>query len=553
MAYDGNGNFVRLYDWEDDAANSIDISATRMDAEFDGIATALSQVLVRDGQVAMTGTLPMGGNKITGLGSGLVGGPAIAFASATTSGIYWNGTGVGLVNGGTERLTVTTTGVTVTGTLGATTINNSSGVAIQYNGTTRITTTSAGITTTGKVTTAASATGGAGLNLPHGTAPTSPVNGDVWTTTSGLYARINSATVGPFGPVSITESGTSMWAGTGSGALGSGTNTAFGLGVLPSVTGADSTGVGYNALNDVTGGNGNTAVGRDAGSKITTGSYNTLFGSAVMATGSGPQLAIGNTIVGYGAATELSGDYNVAIGYSAFAGTKSGDYNVSIGYHSGSSSTSGDYNTSVGTQSGNALSSAYNNTLIGYNAGSAITTGDYNTIVGTYAGTTTLASNVVLADGNGNARARFDGTRWEMTHDTTANAANAVLDSSTLRLQRSTSSLKYKRDVVPMEKQYAKALLALNPIFYKSAVPTDNQEHSYYGLAAEELDTIEPRFVQYRAHEDDWEWSDEAGGLRPIPNARMVPDGIAYDRMVVPLLMLVKDLEERLAKLERKP
>lgn len=35
------------------------------------------------------------------------------------------------------------------------------------------------------------------LNLAHGSAPGSPANGDVWTTTSGVYARINGATVGP--------------------------------------------------------------------------------------------------------------------------------------------------------------------------------------------------------------------------------------------------------------------------------------------------------------------------------------------------------------------
>lgn len=51
-----------------------------------------------------------------------------------------------------------------------------------------------GCTMTGELVTAASATGTAGLNIPHGTAPTSPVNGDVWTTTSGLLARINGAT-----------------------------------------------------------------------------------------------------------------------------------------------------------------------------------------------------------------------------------------------------------------------------------------------------------------------------------------------------------------------
>ncbi|MET0653652.1 MAG: hypothetical protein ABWY63_14170 [Hyphomicrobiaceae bacterium] len=50
-----------------------------------------------------------------------------------------------------------------------------------------------------KWTTKASATGGAGLALPHGAAPSAPVNGDVWTTTLGLYTQINGATVGPYG------------------------------------------------------------------------------------------------------------------------------------------------------------------------------------------------------------------------------------------------------------------------------------------------------------------------------------------------------------------
>ena len=54
-------------------------------------------------------------------------------------------------------------------------------------------------TITGLLTTLASATGSAGLNLPQGTAPTSPNNGDVWTTSTGVYARVNGATVGPFG------------------------------------------------------------------------------------------------------------------------------------------------------------------------------------------------------------------------------------------------------------------------------------------------------------------------------------------------------------------
>lgn len=51
-----------------------------------------------------------------------------------------------------------------------------------------------GDTMTGKLTTAASAAGGAGLVVPHGAAPAAPNNGDVWSTTTGLFARINAVT-----------------------------------------------------------------------------------------------------------------------------------------------------------------------------------------------------------------------------------------------------------------------------------------------------------------------------------------------------------------------
>jgi len=51
---------------------------------------------------------------------------------------------------------------------------------------------------TGKLVMSATTTTRASINFPHGTAPTTPVNGDVWTTTAGLFARINGATVGPY-------------------------------------------------------------------------------------------------------------------------------------------------------------------------------------------------------------------------------------------------------------------------------------------------------------------------------------------------------------------
>ena len=61
----------------------------------------------------------------------------------------------------------------------------------------------------------------ASIRLPHGTAPTSPTNGDMWTTTAGLYVRINGGTVGPLGSggggggtVTSIATGTGLTGGT---------------------------------------------------------------------------------------------------------------------------------------------------------------------------------------------------------------------------------------------------------------------------------------------------------------------------------------------------
>lgn len=69
MPFNGSGTFTRLYSWVQDAANGIDILSTRMDNEMNGMATALSDCVTRDGQSPWTANLPAGGFKITGLGT----------------------------------------------------------------------------------------------------------------------------------------------------------------------------------------------------------------------------------------------------------------------------------------------------------------------------------------------------------------------------------------------------------------------------------------------------------------------------------------------------
>lgn len=50
------------------------------------------------------------------------------------------------------------------------------------------------LTATGVITGPAATTSKASFNAPHGTAPSAPTNGDIWTTTGGAYVRVNGAT-----------------------------------------------------------------------------------------------------------------------------------------------------------------------------------------------------------------------------------------------------------------------------------------------------------------------------------------------------------------------
>jgi hypothetical protein len=68
MGFDGNGNFLRVHNWQSDAEAGIKIRADRHDAEDDNIAEGLSNTLTRDGQSPPTANIPMNGFKIVTLG-----------------------------------------------------------------------------------------------------------------------------------------------------------------------------------------------------------------------------------------------------------------------------------------------------------------------------------------------------------------------------------------------------------------------------------------------------------------------------------------------------
>lgn len=81
---DGNGTFNRAYDWTDDAANSIPITASKFDVEMDGLASEITNSVAKDGQSTMSGNLKMGGFKVTGMANGTLSGDAVTLSQIQT-------------------------------------------------------------------------------------------------------------------------------------------------------------------------------------------------------------------------------------------------------------------------------------------------------------------------------------------------------------------------------------------------------------------------------------------------------------------------------------
>jgi len=69
MAFNGDGLYIRLFNWVTDKANSIPVTASRMDSEQDGFATGLSTCITKDGQTTVTANLPMAGFEHSGVGN----------------------------------------------------------------------------------------------------------------------------------------------------------------------------------------------------------------------------------------------------------------------------------------------------------------------------------------------------------------------------------------------------------------------------------------------------------------------------------------------------
>ncbi len=367
--------------------------------------------------------------------------PALAFRDDLNSGIFSSAADtVDVSCGGTARGSFSSSGLTVTGNVTATTFvgdvdaNNGDfdgtleADAITVGGT-ALNTVIAGVAST-NVTVAdessdttcfplfvTAATG----DLPPKSGSNLAFNSSNGTLTATAFAGDGSNLTGLASGGVTSDAQNNTVAGTGAGGNFSGTsalgNSLFGKNAGEEITtGDNNTFYGYDAGQEITTGGENVAIGKEALATQTTVNGNTAVGASALKTNSSGthNVAVGyhalrlndtslyNTAVGYSAMAKNVASRNTAVGQLALSENTSGQYNCAFGVGASNDGQTGNYNNTFGyragrfaegttndcfgTFAGDAITSGNNNCCHGYHSGTAITTGYKNQCYGAYAG-----------------------------------------------------------------------------------------------------------------------------------------------------------------------
>lgn len=266
--FNGSGSYLRYFNWANDKANGIDITASRFDTEDGGFATGLSSCIVKDGQQTTTARIPFA------VGLSFAGSSGVAPTGDLTSGIFSPSSGqldiksVGTIvgsftstglNNAAIGATTSSTALFSTATIGTLNLNTATITGGTINGTTiGATTSSTALFSTATVGTLNSAS----VALTGGT-----INGTTLGATTSSTALFSTATIGTANIKGGAINATSIGATTPSTALFT-TTTVTTLGVTGAVT-ATGFSAGTVASNSYLGLNSSNQVVLGAGGALT--------------------------------------------------------------------------------------------------------------------------------------------------------------------------------------------------------------------------------------------------------------------------------------------
>jgi len=289
-------------------------------------------------------------------------------------------------------------------------------------------------------------------------------------------------------------------------------------------TGTGSVSLGYYA--GYTSGDKCISIGYNA---LRTGSATNTINSICIGESAGYYCqGTGSSYIGYkaGYQTDVSGDYNVAIGYqamecdtnfnaasnnialgkSALQKIRDGYDNVAIGQNSLDADTSGYYNIAIGLNSGTAITTGYNNICIGVSAGNAITTGINRIAIG-------YASNPVSNN------QCYIGQPTTNPIDLLAASYNNYSDR---RMKRNITSLSNPLNIV----------MALNPVefYFDTDKGTESRKKKQLGFIAQDVQEVANNHVY------DW------GAVSQDEDCWKLD----YNQIIAPLVGAVKEQQKQI-------
>jgi hypothetical protein len=386
---------------------------------------------------------------------------------------------------GTNGLSVSATGGTVTVTSNAT-ATNTAGTIVSRDGSGNFAAGTVTASLAGNADTATAATtavnfSGSLAGEVTGTQGATAVSNAVSASTANAIVRRNGS--GSFSAGTVTLSGALALPSTTAASAGVitvggnrflhtfGTNNTFvgNLAGNTNLTGNSITGFGASALSANTSGNFNSAFGYNALLSSTTGGSNSAFGSGTL---------VVNT----------TGIYNSAFGANVLL-LNTGSQNSAVGGLALQLMTAGGSNSALGYSALGSLATGSSNIAIGSLAGLALTSGDNNIYIGSNDGTATESNTLRIGTG-------LTATFVSGISAQTSASGVAVLVNNFGKLGTSTSSRRYKQEIADLDRE-SDVLMRLRPVAFYYRPEHDDTHTRQYGLVAEEVAAVAPELVVF--------------------------------------------------------
>jgi len=299
-----------------------------------------------------------------------------------------------------------------------------------------------------------------------------------------------------------------------------------------------NTSIGSHVSPNIVGGLNNTLIGYGAGFNFGLSQTGSIYSNTVIGTEAACTSTNGNqnTIIGYAAAGGLgltgnTGTYsysqNTIIGSGAARNITTGNANVVYSYNAAANLTTGSNNIVCGVNAGLDLVNGIGNVFFGGSAGRGVISGNYNIYLGYLNRPNNDISSSIMLNATGAIIANAtNGSFIVAPIRSTSNViAPLVYNTSTFEIQYSTSSRKYKKNIVDITYD-------TSSIFNVRVVEFDNKEDGshHVGTIAEELSEIDENFS----------WNGPDGAV----------DGANYNTMLCYLINESKKMYNKINRLE---